>query len=139
MKYICITNIDVNTQIICTKEPMRTGPAFPKIKGLQLDWADESTWPIEVGLNGIYLRAPKYYATCDDEANISLPSVLKEISEEEWLQSKRDEFYARQPYSSWVFDEATLVWSSPIPYPTDGKTYYWNEPTVSWVEVSHDV
>jgi hypothetical protein len=138
MKYICTTHVDAKTKILCTAAPMRTGPAFLKIKSLQLDWADESTWPVELDPTGRYLRSPKYYGTCDDDADTSIAGVLEVISEAEWLQRKRDEFYARQPYPSWVFDEATLVWSSPVAYPTDGKIYRWDEPTVSWTEVSDD-
>jgi hypothetical protein len=38
-----------------------------------------------------------------------------------------DVFISRQPYSSWSFNEETLNWESPIPYPNDGKIYYWGE------------
>ena len=138
MKHIVITEVDAKTKVPCTVEPQRTGPSMPKIKGLALDWADKSTWPVELDPTGVYLRAPKYYGTCDDDADLTVAGVLEVISEAEWLQRKRDEFYARQPYPSWVFDETTLVWSSPAPYPTDGKIYRWDEPTVSWTEVSDD-
>ena len=47
----------------------------------------------------------------------------------------RDAFIPPQPYPSWVLDEATCRWDAPVPYPTDGKQYYWDEPTTSWVEV----
>lgn len=39
-------------------------------------------------------------------------------------------------YASWIFDEQEWQWKSPIPYPTDGKKYKWDEPTVSWKEVT---
>ena len=135
MKHIVITEVDAKTKVPCTVEPQRTGPSMPKIKGLVLDWVDKSTWPVALNADGSYQRAPKYYGTCDDDADTSIAGVLEVISEAEWLQRKRDEFYARQPYPSWAFDEATLVWSSPAPYPADGKTYRWDEPTTSWVEV----
>lgn len=48
-------------------------------------------------------------------------------------QTKIDEVMARQPFTSWVFDEPSCSWSPPIPYPTDGKYYRWDEPTMSWV------
>lgn len=47
----------------------------------------------------------------------------------------RDAFIPPQPYPSWVLDEATCRWDAPVPYPTDGKQYYWDEATTSWVEV----
>lgn len=35
--------------------------------------------------------------------------------------------------ASWVFDVETCAFKPPIPYPTDGKRYRWDEPTTSWV------
>jgi hypothetical protein len=46
-----------------------------------------------------------------------------------------DAFIPPQPYPSWTLDEDTCLWSAPIPYPTDGKEYYWNESTQSWEEI----
>jgi hypothetical protein len=46
-----------------------------------------------------------------------------------------DVFYAPQPYPSWTLNQTTWLWKSPVPYPTDGKFYSWNEETKSWVEV----
>jgi hypothetical protein len=45
-----------------------------------------------------------------------------------------DAFRAKKPYSSWTLNQETFLWECPEPYPTDGKSYYWNEPTLSWVE-----
>ena len=47
----------------------------------------------------------------------------------------RDAFIPAQPFNSWVLDEETCTWKSPVPIPTDGF-YSWDEPTVSWVLVS---
>jgi hypothetical protein len=47
----------------------------------------------------------------------------------------RDAFIPPQPYLSWVFNETTLKWDPPIPYPTDGKDYVWDESIQNWVEV----
>jgi len=46
-----------------------------------------------------------------------------------------DAFVAPQPYPSWVLD-ANAQWQAPVPYPTDGKMYAWDEDTLSWVEVA---
>jgi hypothetical protein len=45
-----------------------------------------------------------------------------------------DAFIPPQPYPSWTLD-ADLNWQPPVPYPTDGKVYRWDEPTLSWIEV----
>jgi len=42
-------------------------------------------------------------------------------------------FYAPQPYPSWILNTSTYYWEAPVPYPTDGKAYYWDEATLSWV------
>ena len=44
-----------------------------------------------------------------------------------------DVFYAPQPFPSWTLDKTTWLWTSPVPYPTDGKLYTWDEPTKTWV------
>lgn len=42
-------------------------------------------------------------------------------------------FYPAQPYPSWTLNNTTYRWESPIPYPTDGQPYVWDETTQSWV------
>jgi hypothetical protein len=44
-----------------------------------------------------------------------------------------DVFYAPQPYASWTISAPTWIWQAPVPYPTDGESYYWDEATLSWV------
>ena len=46
--------------------------------------------------------------------------------------SQRDAFIPIKPYNSWVLNEQTCLWDAPIPYPTDGQGYNWNESTLSW-------
>jgi hypothetical protein len=49
--------------------------------------------------------------------------------------SVRDAFIPPQPYLSWIFNETPLEWDPPVPYPSDGKTYIWNESIQQWAEV----
>lgn len=44
-------------------------------------------------------------------------------------------FAAPQPYPSWTLNPETYLWEAPVPYPTDGGTYTWDEATQSWVPV----
>ena len=46
-----------------------------------------------------------------------------------------DAFIPPQPFASWTLNNETAQWEAPIPYPTDGKVYTWNEETTTWVEV----
>jgi hypothetical protein len=48
----------------------------------------------------------------------------------------RDAFIPPKPYASWVLDEDTCLWNSPVAMPTDGKRYTWDEATTSWIEVT---
>lgn len=46
-----------------------------------------------------------------------------------------DAFIAPKPFSSWLLDTNTCLWNAPVPYPSDGKNYYWDEATLSWVQM----
>jgi hypothetical protein len=50
--------------------------------------------------------------------------------------SGRDAFIPPKPFASWVLNEDTCRWEAPVPYPTDGKNYTWDESTISWIEVA---
>lgn len=47
--------------------------------------------------------------------------------------SSRNAFISPKPYLSWVLNETTCQWEAPVPYPTDGQQYLWNEVVQSWV------
>jgi hypothetical protein len=47
----------------------------------------------------------------------------------------RDAFIAPKPYPSWILNEDTCQLEAPVPYPTDGKFYTWDEETTSWIEI----
>lgn len=56
-----------------------------------------------------------------------------------YYETIRDIFYPYQPYPSWILIETPpgkWNWQAPVPYPSDGKKYYWNESTISWVLLS---
>jgi hypothetical protein len=68
---------------------------------------------------------------------------IRDMTAEE-KQAKIDQVRAMKPYPSWTFDETTLIWSAPVPYPgiipkpgddiTNLKRYMWDEETLSWKE-----
>jgi hypothetical protein len=45
-----------------------------------------------------------------------------------------DAFVPPKPYTSWILDEETCLWNAPVSLPQDGKTYKWDEETISWIE-----
>jgi hypothetical protein len=50
----------------------------------------------------------------------------------------RDAFIPPKPFDSWILNDATCWWEAPIPMPTDGKYYIWDESSLGWVEPNVD-
>lgn len=48
----------------------------------------------------------------------------------------RDAFIPPKPYPSWTLNEESCLWDSPVPYPSDGKMYEWNEDILNWQEIN---
>jgi hypothetical protein len=48
----------------------------------------------------------------------------------------RDAFIPPQPFPSWTLNEQTCLWDAPVPMPTDGQRYQWDEATISWVVIN---
>jgi hypothetical protein len=137
MIYLSITQIDAVTGIVCTAEPMRTGPAYPQIKNCNIVWCDKSTWPITTTAEGAHTRAPLFFGTCDDDADLTVAGVVATYTAEQYQALKTAEHQARKPYPSWIGNEETMTWEAPTPYPDNGKRYTWDEPTTSWIEVTN--
>ena len=84
--YIIVTHVDSLTKLPVDIAPLSNGPAFPDVKGLELDWWNQSEWPTDM---------PLFYGTCDDDAVLDVPGVIGAISEEDFLakrESERDSF-----------------------------------------------
>lgn len=46
----------------------------------------------------------------------------------------RNAFIPPKPFASWVLNEEACLWDAPVPMPTDGNLYNWDEATLSWTE-----
>lgn len=95
-----------------------------------------------------------------DENNIEQESLglehLKHLGNKKWVQTSYnanfraryagigmiyredlDVFIFPQPYPSWILNEETYSWKSPVPYPTveegSDELYVWDENTISWL------
>jgi hypothetical protein len=44
----------------------------------------------------------------------------------------RDAFISPKPFNSWILNEDTCKWESPIAKPQDNNLYSWNESILSW-------
>lgn len=51
---------------------------------------------------------------------------------------ERDAFIAPKPFESWVLNEDSCQWGAPVPYPTDGRRYFWDEAVVDWTPILND-
>jgi hypothetical protein len=49
---------------------------------------------------------------------------------------ERDAFIAPKPFNKWILNEDTCQWEAPIPYPTDGLMYVWNDNREEWEELN---
>lgn len=49
---------------------------------------------------------------------------------------EKDAFYAPKPFPSWILDNETCLWNSPVEKPSDNKHYKWDEDNLSWIEVT---
>jgi hypothetical protein len=112
---------------------------MPNVKGWVYAWQDQSTWPVELTSDGTYLRAPKYYGTCDDDADTTIAGVLEVLTEVVWNERRVVEHEATKPYPSWIGYLDTMTWSAPVARPVDAimnggnVRYQWDEATLSWV------
>lgn len=110
--------------------------AFPEINlnNLPSDyaWFERTQHPIM----GPYTK--KIYSKYELVGDIVKEVWYKEEMTEEEKQAKQAQVkqeWAQYGYSSWIFNEETCSFQSPIPYPTDGKIYEWNENLSSWYEL----
>lgn len=46
-----------------------------------------------------------------------------------------DAFIPPQPFASWTLDTETCQWVAPVPYPSDGGLYAWDEAGTSWMAI----
>jgi hypothetical protein len=47
----------------------------------------------------------------------------------------RDAFIPPKPYPSWLLNEDSCLWESPVPYPEGDGFYNWDEDSQSWLMV----
>jgi hypothetical protein len=52
--------------------------------------------------------------------------------------NQMDIFIPPKPFQSWILNTSLLIWFAPIEMPSDGKSYDWDESTLSWKEIIND-
>jgi hypothetical protein len=88
---------------------------------------------------GVYQRNQRaVYQLCTDGMYRDVWYCDNMTAEE--IKEKQDAVKAywasKNGYASWVFNEQSCSFLPPVPYPEDGKQYFWDEESVSWIEVS---
>jgi len=117
--------------------------AFPEVDLNNLpDWVVKFTrveYPVNT-LTGPYETLECSYQIVDGVAMDVWEK--RQLTEAEKLKKQADvkEGWLTHPLStkfvSWVFNEDTCVFEAPVAMPNDGKSYYWSEATLSWVEIT---
>lgn len=44
-----------------------------------------------------------------------------------------DAFIPPKPYDSWILNEENCAWEAPVPYPSDGEKYTFDDKTKNWI------
>lgn len=63
-----------------------------------------------------------------DVHNVRLMTEQEKVAKQDQIKAE----WAERGFASWVFDEETCSFIPPSPHPDDGKSYLWNEETLSW-------
>lgn len=103
-------------------------------------WGDPNQW-IQTSYNtrgGIYYLPNTEPPTPDPDQSKALRANYAGIGH--IYDAQNDVFHAPRPLDingqlceSWSIGSPTWLWTPPIPYPDDEKTYAWDESTKSWV------
>jgi hypothetical protein len=113
-----------------------------KSAGHENDWDGEIGWFQELGV--VHKRT-----SYNTRGGIHYNPITNEPSEDQnkafrknyagigyYYDEIRDAFIPPKPYPSWILNEDTCFWESPIPYPSDGNNYIWNEETGNWEQIN---
>ncbi len=115
--------------------------AFPQInpENLPPEFAPfDRTTPPDVGAYEVYQGVTYEW---DDGRVKDVHHVHQMTAQEKTDKQKaaKGAWVAFPNWSSWTFDEATCSFKPPVPYPTDGKRYRWNESALAWVEIESEL
>jgi hypothetical protein len=81
----------------------------------------------DLGLGGTWIQTSYNSTIRKNYAGIGMP-----------YDADRDAFIPFKSFDSWVLNEETCRWEAPVPYPTDGIVYQWNEELTDWEAVVND-
>ena len=109
-----------------------------KSAGHENDWNGEVEWKKETGQvhkrTSYNTRGGIHYDPETNEPSVDQSKAFRKnyAGIGYTYDESRDAFIPPQPYPSWILNEETCLWDSPVPYPTDGERYNWNEENQTW-------
>ena len=95
------------------------GKTFPETEAIGKDFIANT-----LGLDGLWLQTSYNNNIRANYAGIGAS-----------YDPENDVFIPVQVYDSWILNETTYRWESPVPYPEDGLEYYWDERVAGWSEI----
>jgi hypothetical protein len=113
--------------------------AFPNIDPDNLPDSFARFVRVEPPSLGVYEIYPGVTYEWQDGSVTDVHHVRAMTAEE--ITAKQDDVkasWAETGFSSWVFDENICAFKAPTTYPDDGKIYFWDEATISWIEVTNE-
>ena len=78
-------------------------------------------------LNNLYKTRDVWKQTCPDKTIRKNYAGIGYTYDED-----KDSFIPKKPYASWILNENTCLWESPVAHPNDGQKYNWNEQNQTW-------
>ena len=86
----------------------------------------------DLGFDGVWVKT-SYNTHAGQHAAGGVPLRYNYAGVGFTYDAVRDAFIPPSPYPSWLLDEATCLWVSPVPYPGEGF-WMWDEDAGVWVE-----
>jgi len=114
------------------------------------DESDEMDWEAHYSsVTGLTCKRTSYNTFAGEHRQGGVPFRKNYGSVGYTYDEDRDAFIPPKPFDSWVLDEDTCIWQSPVPPPIlteddiangiTGSNYFWNEETLNWeYQVSPD-
>jgi len=91
-------------------------------------------WEVNYGnFRGQVCKRTSYNTSGGQHNNGGIPYRKNYAGIGYFYDEERDAFISPKPYSSFILNEDTCLWEVPVPYPTDGERYLWNEEELEWV------
>jgi hypothetical protein len=85
----------------------------------------------EIGFTGKWVKTS--YNTLGGKHSLGGDPLRKNYASIGYFYDEHlDAFIPPKPFNSWVLDQETCLWKSPIEYPENGSRYIWNEVDLNW-------